>query len=44
MASELRQPDKYNGDFPETTVYKGYAMKASEKANITGLTSLSRVP
>ena len=37
--SELREPEKQKGDFPETTVF---AVKTSEKANMhnrTGLTA-----
>ena len=33
-ASELREPEKQKGDFPETTAFKRYAVKASEKANM----------
>ena len=41
-ASELREPEKQKGDFPETTVFERYAVKTSEKANMhnsTGLTA-----
>ena len=41
-ASKLREPEKENGDFPETTVFERYAVKTSEKANVhnrTGLTA-----
>ena len=34
MSSELREPEKVLGDFPETTAF---AVKTSEKANCTGL-------
>ena len=33
-ASELREPEKEKGDFPETTVFERYAVKTSEKVNL----------
>ena len=35
MASELHEPEKENGDFPETIAFERYAVKTSEKAIIT---------
>ena len=32
-ASELRESENYNGDFPETTAFERYAVKTSEKGN-----------
>ena len=31
-ASELHEPENYNGDFREMTAFERYAMKTSEKA------------
>ena len=31
--SELREPEKRMGDFPEATAFERYAVKTSEKAN-----------
>ena len=33
-ASELREPEKEKGGFPETTVFERYAVKTSEKVNL----------
>ena len=41
-ASELREPEKENGDFPETVAFERYAVKTSEKANIHNPTGLPR--
>ena len=41
-ASELHEPEKEKGNFPETTAFERYAVKTSEKANMlisTGLTA-----
>ena len=42
MASELRQPEKDNGDFPETTAFERYAVKTSKKGNIHNHAGLPR--
>ena len=41
-ASELREPEKILGDFPERTAFERYAVKTSEKANIHNRAGLSR--
>ena len=41
-ASELREPEKQKGDFPETTAFKRYAVKTSEKANMVTATWSAR--
>ena len=41
-ASELCEPEKELGDFPEMNAFERYAVKTSEKANVhnrTGLTA-----
>ena len=42
-ASELREPEKEKGDFPETTAFERYAVKTSEKANMHNRTGLTAV-
>ena len=41
-AAELREPEKQKDDFPETTVFKRYAVKTSEKANMHNSAGLPR--
>ena len=39
-ASELREPEKQKGAFPETTTFERYAVKTSEKVNVRNRTGL----
>ena len=40
-ASELREPEKRKGEFPETTAFERYAVKTSENANMHNSTWLT---
>ena len=41
VASELRKPEKYKGDYPETTAFEIYAVKIAKKANMHNRTGLT---